>query len=123
MRRLLGIASLLLLTSPFVCAQRSPGATRMIDLYVNVRVEKGAPMAEVKVELLSTTGTPITVTYTDERGSAIVPRVLPGSDYTLRVSGDGVDTVVQNFEVQPQEMNHTEWVTLRRTEATNESLP
>ena len=123
MRRLLGISLFLPLACLVVCGQRSPGAIRTIDVYVIVRMEKGPPMANIKVELLSMTGTPMTAAYTDERGSAILPHVIPGRDYTLQLSGEGIETLTQSFEIQNQEMTHTEYVMMRRIEEVDASAP
>ena len=122
MRRLLAISLFLPLVCLAVSAQRG-ASQQTIDVTVNVRLDKGPPPGQVKVELLSWSGVPIGVAFTDERGIATLSHVKPGADYVLRVSAEGVDTATQNFEIQSIERTHTEWVMLQRTQAQKDSLP
>jgi tetratricopeptide (TPR) repeat protein len=115
MRRLLSLAIVVILLHLLVSAQRDAGQrSRLADVIVNVRYDTGQIPPSVKVELYSSTGVPINAAFSDDNGIATLSRVRAGEDYTLRISGDEIETVEQSIELDPRETFHRETVVVRR---------
>src|ERR687888_378658 len=98
------VITFLLLTAPF---QYSRGAH---TLEVHVTFPDGSPLTfPVKIEVLDPSGIPITDAYSNRAGGVAEFRErLNEGNYRLRVSGNGIESVITDFEIYPTESEHRE---------------
>ena len=90
----------------------SPGS---VELHVKLMYQNDtATPRSLRVDLLSDNGETVYENFSDESGEAIFT-VSPNT-YQLRVSGDGIDTLLSPaFIVHSQEYMHSEFLHVRRT--------
>ena len=122
MIRTVACALVLLMLSPFVCAQSKDNCELMVR--VLTRDERGIETS-IKVEVLSYDGTPLATTTVSGEETAQF-RVPSGNSYGLRVSGLGIKTVTTlHFEILGLEQSHTEtvYVQSENQKETTESKP
>ena len=88
-----------------------PSLPRTIDIQVRIVTSNDRPYGEpVRVQLLSTTGVPVTETFSRSEGMAEFHAVSPGT-YRIRVSGPEIETTTgDSFQLMNGEGLHMEYV-------------
>jgi hypothetical protein len=108
-RRLLVLLAVLLAAVCAVAQRRAPS----VDLTVRISYPNEQPgNAQMRVQLLTPSGMPITETQADSSGQ--VDFVVASGSYRLRVSGTDIETATTaQFAIMGGEVSHTEFVQVR----------
>lgn len=120
MFRGLSIVSLAFLIVPGALAQRGgsnfPQRNSVVELQIHVAYEDDHPAGPLlQVDLLSSNGATVSQSFTDDRGSASFR--VSADNYRVRVTGSNInETTSSVFAVRDREVEHMEYVNVRRTE-------
>ena len=126
MRYLLGLGSVVLLASCLAPAQRTmTGSHRQYaDVTIEVHTQTGQPLnASLKVELLTSSGMPVNIAFTNDSGEVMLGAVPTGAVYVIRVSGPEIEPVASEFSLEASENSHTEWITVSPRARTTVTSP
>src|SRR5581483_503839 len=121
MLRHLSILSLACLVPLGALAQRAPGFPRNsnpCELQIHVAYENDHPADRMlQVELLTSSGGVSGQSFTDDRGTATF-QITGGGNFRVRVTGpDIAETTSSFFSVNDRELNHIEYVNVRRMQS------